>query len=54
MNMACSATVTELAVPATISGTPRSVSAATSTESKPTPKREQTSRWGVAAISSRV
>ena len=42
MNSACSATEGELAVPATISGTLRRLSAGTSTASKPTPIRVTT------------
>ena len=43
MNSACSATEGEFAVPATISGTLRRLSAGTSTASKPTPIRVTTS-----------
>ena len=43
MNRACSATEGELAVPATISGTLRRLSAGTSTASNPTPIRVTTS-----------
>ena len=48
---ACSATEVEFAVPATISGTRRAVSAGTSTASKPTPMRATTSIAGEASIS---
>ena len=47
MNIACSATLVELAVPVTISGRPCSVSAGTSTASKPTPIRAATSSFGL-------
>lgn len=50
-NTACSATLVEFAVPVTINGMPRAVSAGTSTASNPTPVRATTCNRGAAATS---
>jgi hypothetical protein len=50
-NTACSATLVELAMPTVISGTPRAVSAGTSTASNPTPMRATTWMRGEASSS---